>query len=60
MLHAEEGERQAAVSGIAAVLLTVPHIKHCLVQVKVSSYKIGGDLILVTKDEVVESCNSKF
>ena len=57
MLHAEEGERQAAVSGIAAVLLTIPHIKHCLVEVKISRYKVGGDLILVTEDEVVESCN---
>ena len=60
MLLTEEGEGQAAVGGVAALLLAVAYIKDSLVHVKISGNKVIGDLILIAEDEVVEALKYKY
>ena len=59
MLLTEESERQATVSGVAALFFTVRNIKDSLMHVKIGGNKVGSDLILIAEDEVVEAWKYK-
>ena len=55
MLVAEEGEGEAAVRGVDAALLWLPHVEDCLVQLKVSSNEVTCHLILICENKVIKS-----
>ena len=54
MLLTEEGEVEAAVGGVDTPLLGLTHVKHGLVQVKVSGNEITCDLIFIRKNEIIK------
>ena len=54
MLLTEEGEVEAAVGGVDTPLLRLTHVKHGLVQIKVSGNEITCDLIFIRKNEIIK------
>ena len=54
VLLTEEGEVEAAVGGVDTPLLGLTHVKHGLVQVKVSGNEITCDLIFIRKNEIIK------